>query len=239
MSSEAKGLNLESEDQIAKMSEIHHFSAPELDHLKILRQGSNDEAMLKTFRDLRSQVYTKANGSNFSCMVTSIVSGGGASFVARNLSAAIALDKSKTAAIVDCNFYAPTTHELLSAEINIGLTDYLNVRDMGIEYVVYASGIPRVRVIPCGNNARFSAERLATAKMSGFIRELKARYSDRYVVVDSPAILDYPADARTLADICDFVILVVPYAMVNKAQVKSAIKSIGQNKLAGVVFNNI
>jgi len=101
-----------SEEQIEKMSEVHTFSDAELDSLKILRQGMKDEKILKMFRELRTRLYSHAKSNNFVCFVTSVVPAGGASYVSRNLAAAIALDKTKTSAIVDCNFYDPSVYSL-------------------------------------------------------------------------------------------------------------------------------
>lgn len=226
-----------SEEQIEKMSEVHSFSDAELDHLKILRQGMKDESILKMFRELRTRLYSHAGGKNFVTMVTSVAEDGGASYVSRNLAAAIALDKTKTSVVVDCNFYDPSAEELLGAESNLGLTDYLSVRDMGLEFIVYASGIPRVRVIPSGNNVEAATERLSSTKMHLFVQELKARYADRYVILDGPPVGEYSADVRLIGSLCDFVVLVVPYGKVTDAQIKSAIETIGQDRLAGVVFN--
>ncbi len=226
-----------SEEQIEKMSEVHSFSDAELDHLKILRQGMKDEKVLKMFRELRTRLYSHVTGKNFVCMVTSVTDDGGASYVSRNLAAAIALDKTKTSVIVDCNFYEPSAEALLGAEANLGLTDYLSVRDMGVEFVVYASGIPRVRVIPTGGNIEAATERVSSSKMHMFVQELKTRYSDRYVIMDGPSVSEYSADVRLIGGLCDFVVLVVPYGKATDAQIKSAIDTIGHEKLAGIVFN--
>jgi len=227
------------EEQIEKMSEVHSFSDAELDQLKILRQGMKDEKVLKMFRELRTRLYAHAGGKNFVCMVTSVTSDGGASYVSRNLSAAIALDKTKTAVIVDCNFYDPSSEELLGAESNLGLTDYLSVRDMGLEFIVYASGIPRVRVIPAGNNGEAATERLSSNKMHLFVQELKTRYSDRFVILDGPSVSEYSADVRLIGSLCDFVVLVVPYGKATDAQIKHAVDTIGRDRLAGIVFNYV
>ncbi len=228
-----------SEEQIEKMSEIHSFSDSELDHLKVLRQGMKDQSILKMFRELRTRLYSHSQGKNFVCMVTSVVGQGGASYVSRNLATSIALDKTKTSVLVDCNFYAPSAEELLGAEANLGLTDYLSVRDMGVEFVVYASGIPRVRVIPTGSNVEAATERVSSSKMHMFVQELKTRYSDRYVVMDGPSVGENSADVRLISSLCDFVVLVVPFGKATDAQVKSAIDTIGKDKVAGVVFNYI
>ncbi len=226
-----------SEEQIEKMSEVHSFSDAELDHLKILRQGMKDEKILKMYRELRTRLYSRAGGKNFVCMVTSVTEDGGASYVSRNLAAAIALDKTKTSVIVDCNFYDPSAEELLGAEANLGLTDYLSVRDMGVEFIVYASGVPRVRVIPTGSNIEAATERVSSSKMHMFVQELKTRYADRYVIMDGPPVGEYSADVRLIGGLCDFVVLVVPYGKATEAQVKNAIETIGKDRVAGIVFN--
>jgi Mrp family chromosome partitioning ATPase len=228
-----------SEEQIAKMSEVHTFSESELDYLKILRQGMKDEKILKIFRELRTRLLAKSQGKNFVGLVASVVPNGGASYVSRNLSASVALDKTKTSVLVDCNFYNPSTEELIGADANLGLTDYLSVKDMGIEFIVYASGIPRVRVIPAGSNIEAATERVSSAKMHMFVQELKARYPDRYIFMDGPSVSEYPADVRLLSSLCDFVILVVPFGKATDAQINSAIETVGKDRVAGVVFNYV
>ncbi len=230
---------LKSEQQIAKMSEVHNFSGPDLNNLKVLHEGTANEKTLKVFRELRTQLYDKAGSKNYVCLVTSVCPSGGASYTASNLAAAIALDKSKTSVVVDCNFYDPAMDDLLSAEANVGLTDYLSIQEMGIEFILYASGIKRLRIIPAGNNTHGATEKLSSSKMAAFLRELKARYPDRYVIIDSPSVGDFSADVRILAQLCDFVVLVVPYGKVTDSEVKNCIDILGEQRVAGVVFNNV
>lgn len=240
MDSRATGAGqLQGNARIEQMSEIHQFSKAELDNLKILYQSNAGDSRLKVFRDLRTRVYAKTPGKNFTCMVTSVVPDGGCSYVVNNLAAAIALDKTKTSLIVDCNFYAPSSDTLIVTDADDGLTDYLDSPSMGIESIVYASGVSRVRVIPAGNNTEGATERLSSERMQSFLTELKTRYSDRYILIDAPAVGEYAADTRIMASLCDFVILVVPYGLVTEAQVRSAIEALGEHQLAGMVFNQM
>ncbi|WNO08589.1 XRE family transcriptional regulator [Teredinibacter sp. KSP-S5-2] len=225
--------------RIERMSEIHRFSQAELDKYKILYQGTSNEQLLKVFRDLRTRVYAKSNGQNFVCMVTSVVPDGGCSYVVNNLAAAIALDKTRTSLVVDCNFYSPSVDSLIVTDAEVGLTDYLDRGDMGIESIVYASGIPRVRVIPAGGNTEGATERLSSKRMQAFLEELKSRYSDRYILIDAPSVGEYSADTRIMASLCDFVILVVPYGKVTEAKIQASIDAIGPKRLAGMVFNHL
>jgi len=223
--------------QIDRMSEIHRFSKTELDQFKVLYQGMSNTQMLRVFRDLRTRVYSRAQGQNFICMITSVVPKGGCSYVTKNLAAAIALDKTRTSLVVDANFYAPSMGELVVTEADQGLTDYLDSGTLGVESIVYASGIPRVRVIPVGGNTEGATERLSSVRMQAFLNELKTRYSDRYILLDAPSVGEYAAEARIMAGLCDFVILVVPYGKVTESQVKGAVDAIGEKCLAGLVFN--
>lgn len=223
--------------RVINMSEIHAFSEAELNQLKLVHSGSGNDNLIKVFRDLRTRVYTRAKGKNFTCMVASIVAGGGGSYIAKNLASTIALDKTKTSLLVDANFYAPSTKELVVTDTDIGLTDYLDNEDIGVESVVYATGIARVRVVPIGGNSESATEKLSSKRMKLFMDELKNRYKDRYVIVDSPSVEDYSADVRILSSLCDFILLVVPYAKVTESQVNNAIKVLGKDKIAGLVFN--
>ncbi len=228
-----------SDARIDKMSEIHRFSRAELDHMKILYQSVSNDQRLKVFRDLRTRLYSKSSSKNFVCMVTSVVPNGGCTYVVNNLAAAIALDKTRTSLLVDCNYYAPAADSLIVTDTDAGLTDYLDAPTMGVESIVYASGIPRVRVVPVGGNREGATERLASKRMHTFLQELKARYPDRYILIDSPAVGEYSADIRILASMCDMVVLVVPYGKVTESQVQFCIDAIGEKRLAGMIFNHM
>ena len=70
------------------------------------------------------------------------------------------------------------------------------------------------------------------------MRELLERYSDRYVFFNTDAIID-SADTKILVELCDFVILEVPYGKVTKNKIFESAEAIGKEKLLGVVFNHM
>jgi len=102
---------------------------------------------------------------------------------------------------------------------------------------VHASGISRVRVIPAGYKRLGGTEMLTTPRMRAFVEEVKGRYPDRFILLDSPPVSVYSAESRILADLCDFVVLVVPSGRVTESQVNEGIVAIGRERLAGVIFN--
>ena len=223
--------------QINHMTELREFSGHELDELKILHSGMADRRVLNAFRDLRTKLLQRSQHNNFICMVTSLGEGGGASYVSANLAAAFALDKSKTSLLIDCNLYDPSVDKLLSMDAEYGVTDFLDNGDLDVQDIIYASGIPRLRGIPIGGNRERGAEHFSSLRMNLFIQNIKTRYPDRFIIADAPSI-NTSAEARILADLCDLVVLVVPYGKVTSSQILSGIERIDKNKLAGLVFNN-
>lgn len=170
-------------------------------------------------------------------MVTSISNVGGASYVATNLASVFALDKAKTSILIDANLYAPSLDVLIIGDAKSGITDYLSDTNLDIKDIVYATGIPRLRVIPIGDNSEGAAEYFSSEKMLHFIKELRTRYTDRYVFIDSPPVTE-SSEARILAEIADVVIVVVPHGRATHDQIEAAIEILGKDKISGIVYNN-
>lgn len=225
-------------EKIRRMAEVGWLNYAELEEFKIIHPGMAQDKVLHAFRDLRTNLYQLAEGrENFVLLVTSISPGGGASFVSMNLGAAIALDESKTSIVVDCNVYNPSLHRILPVEPDFGLVDYLENVTLELKDIIYSTGIRRMRLIPAGSQRQPGTEFFTSTRMRRFVQELRARYRDRYVIMDAPA-LGTSADARILVEQCDYVLLVVPFGKVNEAQLAASIEAVGDKKLAGVIFNN-
>jgi protein-tyrosine kinase len=222
---------------IGQMGEVDHFSVEELDRLKVISGSMQNSKILNIFRELRTQLIKKSQKKNFVCMVTSAFSKGGASYIATNLASVFALDKAKTSLLIDANLYAPSLEQLIIGDAGAGITDYLSDNSLSIKDVVYATGIPRLRVIPVGDHNEGAAEHFSSNKMLHFIDEVRTRYNDRYIFIDSPPVTE-SSEARILSEIADMVILVVPHGGGSYEQIEAAIQIIGKDKLTGLVYNN-
>ncbi|KZZ53142.1 hypothetical protein A3761_18035 [Oleiphilus sp. HI0123] len=97
--------------------------------------------------------------------------------------------------------------------------------------------MPRLRVVPIGDNSEGAAEYFSSDKMQRFVDEIRSRYSDRYIFIDAPPVTE-SSEARILTEIADMVVLVVPHGRATAEQVEAAISVIGKDKLAGLVYNN-
>lgn len=222
---------------ISEMSEFSLKNQNELVARKIIYPGMRQRDVLSAFRDIRTKLLSAQSGNNFCLMVSSLSEGGGSGFVSVNTAASFAIDETKTAVYVDCNAEEAYANRLLSDDADYGLMDYLVTPSLGIEDIIYSSGIPRLRVIPAGKARDSSVESLASSRMVAFIKELKNRYPDRFIILDVPPV-SYSSIARILAPMVDLALLVVPFGKVTSDQVMSGVDAVGKERFAGLIFNN-
>ncbi|MBI3546662.1 MAG: AAA family ATPase [Gammaproteobacteria bacterium] len=224
-------------DAITRMREKSLLGKQVLAENHLIYPELGENGTVRAFREIRTKIIQKLQGRNSIIMVTSVTGGGGSSFVTRNLGVAFAFDAGKTALLIDCNFKNPSLHQLFGTGTFHGLTDYLENSQMDIAEIIHAVGIERLRIVPSGGKREIPAEYFTSAKMKRLLDNIKQRYRERYILIDAPPMTE-SADTQILADLCDYVVLVVPYGKVSDAQIDSCVKAIGDKKLLGVVFNN-
>lgn len=224
--------------EIALMDCGELLTNSQLANIGIIHSDMMEGVIANTYRDMRTKLIQKNNGKNFVAMITSCVPGKDSSITSLNMASAFALDESKTALIIDCNINDPKIDTLLGLDIDTGLTDYLENEHIDIGDMLYNSGVQRLNIIPTGTARETVTEHFTSLRMRQLMERLISRYNDRYIFIDTPPILE-SADTRILVELCDFVILVVPYGKVTKNRLVEAANSINKEKLLGVVFCDV
>ena len=224
--------------EIALMVEDELFDSHKLSELKIISSNMNESKVANTYRELRTKLLHKSQGKNFIVMVTSCIDDDSSSSVILNMASAFTFEETKTSLIIDCNLSKPRLNEDLQKEVDIGLIDYLKDENIDAESILYKTGIKRLRMIPAGRASESASEYFTSQRMRSLMSGLLRRYSDRYIFINTPPITE-SADSKILAELCDFTVLVVPYATTSKAKVKEASNKLGKDKLLGVVFSDI
>ncbi len=193
---------------------------------------------LNAFKEVRTELLKSVGDRGLTVLVTSVLPGGGGTFVAANLGIGLTFDETRTALLVDCNLPKPGLAKLFpAAEVEKGLTDYLTGANLATEDLVHRTGVPRLRLIATGERKMLSGDYLASQRMRRLLGEIRERYPDRYIVLDAPSISE-TADAKILAQYCDAAVLVVPYGRATRGRIGTAVKALGEEKLAGVVLND-
>lgn len=203
---------------------------------KIIYPEAAENETITALREIRTKILKRTESKNCVIMVTGTSLRSGATFVTINLATAFALDASRTALAIDCNIRDPYLHQLVNGEIKSGLTNFLTDNRGDVADIIQPTGISRLRVIPAGVNIDPTVEYFTMERMRRLIRSVRERYPDRNVLLDCPPI-SRSADAQILQQLCDYVLVVVPYARATPSMVQAALKHIDPKKLLGVILN--
>ena len=205
---------------------------------RIIHPGMKDFEVLNAFRELRTSILPKIDKFNSVLQVSAINAGGGASFNAVNLAVSCTFDQHRNALLVDCNFDKPSLAKTLGIEPELGLFDFLTDRVSDIADIIHPTSIPRLNLVPSGNVDNGEHIEFFTGEnMRMFLEDVRNRYEDRIIIIDAPPLLD-SADAKILAEVVDYALLVVPYKGATSGSINKMIKAIGTEKIVGMVINN-
>ncbi|TQV74578.1 polysaccharide biosynthesis protein [Aliikangiella marina] len=221
---------------ISQMEQAKNFTLKELQDKSLIYPGMKNSTLLDRYRTLRTKLLSLSRDQNFVTLVTSVVPESNSHLIAANLAATFALDEAKTSMLIESNIRYPHLNDIFEMRESRGMIDFLENEEWESGEVLYKTGIPRLRFVPSGLPRENSAEYFTTDKMSHFVRELVGRYPDRYPIINAPSIED-SADTRILIELCDMVVLVVPYGKCSDEEVMQACLAIGEDKLAGVVLD--
>lgn len=224
-------------EQIRNMTLPALWNQDELYEKKVIFTGMRQREVLNAFREVRIRLLQRTQTDNMVVLVSSVADAGGSTFFSFNLAATFALDQHKTALFVDCNPYSSAAEKYIVGNIGKGLTQYLTDYTVPLKQIIYPSGIERLRVIPSGGSSESAAEFFNSKRMEVLVAEIKARYPDRFIVLDAPSV-QQSTEARILSRYCDHALLVVPFGKAVVDEVLAAVDAVGKEKFAGLVFNN-
>lgn len=221
----------------------HQYLAPESTLVKIsnpylvtaTRPGSREA---EEYRKLKSAIVALTRQKEFfnTLMVTSALGGEGKSITALNLAVTLAQEYDHTVLLVDADLRRPSLHGYLGIEAGIGIADCLT-DGIDIGEALIKTGIGKLSFLQAGKGLESPAEMLSSQKMRELFREMKHRYPDRFIVIDTPPVLPV-AETRSLGALVDGVVFVVKESGATPDEIKDACAAFDRGKLLGVVYNN-
>jgi len=229
------GISPSTRGHIPSMRELNIRNKNNLAARKIIYPDMLNGKVVDQFREIRTHIYQSLRQQNTPILFTAVCGDAGNTFVTKNIAAAIALDDAKTSLVVDCNLANPGFKDLIGDGEYLGVTDYIE-GGISLDEIIQPVGINRMRLISAGAKKESVTDYLTSARLKTLFSELQDRYSDRVILVDSPSIKDF-ADAKILTNLFSHVVLVVPYRKVTENQIANAVKSIGKEKIIGMVIN--
>lgn len=195
-------------------------------------------AIAEEYRKLKSALVKLTTGETFSTtlLVTSAVPSEGKSITALNLAISLAQEYDHTVLLIDADFRRPTIHSYLGIEQRTGFSDCL-LGEAQISDVIIPTGIGRLSVVTAGREIPNPAELFASQKTEALITEIKERYQDRYIIIDTPPVLPF-AESRTLAHLVDGVLFVIKEQLASQKNIKEALDALKGCGLLGIVYND-
>ena len=170
-------------------------------------------------------------------MVASAMSGEGKSLVAVNLASIIAAELHSHALLVDCDLRNPSLTRWFGLQEKKGLADYL-IGEAEVQDLLIKTSIDKLSILSGGSIQENPVEIVGSNKMKTLIQDLKSRYEDRYIIIDSSPILA-TTEPSVLNEIVDGIILVIKSGDTPRETIQQAVRLLNKNKILGVVLNNM
>jgi len=190
------------------------------------------------FRKLRAHLLKlMIPASPKTIMVTSATTLEGKSFVAVNLAAGIANELHNHALLVDCDLRSPSLSKWFGIQEGRGLSDYLTGNGSSSE-VILKTEVDKLSLLPAGKVPDNPTELIGSKKMEALVQELKLKQEGRYIIFDATPLLA-TTEPEVLAKWVDGIILVVRAGVTPRETIEQAVKSIGKEKIIGVVLNDL
>jgi protein-tyrosine kinase len=189
------------------------------------------------FKLLRTRILFPPSGRPpRTILVTSAVAEEGKTFVAANLAVNIAKNVDEHVLLVDCDLRKPSIHAKFGFNRVKGLSEYLTA-GLELASLLLKTGVGKLTLLTSGAPPPNPSELITSSKMAALIEELKARYDDRYIIIDSPPLMMAP-ETSAIAKWVDGILLVVKYGTPMDL-VEDLVSHLDREKIIGVVMNKI
>jgi protein-tyrosine kinase len=189
------------------------------------------------FRLLKNNILFPEKGTVPKCiMVTSTAPGEGKSFVAANLAITLSQSIDEYVLLMDCDLRSPTIHSMFGYNDNAqGLSEYLS-KAKPLSSLLVNSFLDKLTILPAGQIPPNPSELLSSEQMRRLIHEVKLRYSDRYIIIDTPPP-SLTSETSVISRQVDGIVIVIKQGQTRKKDILNVIDIYGREKILGIVYN--
>jgi exopolysaccharide/PEP-CTERM locus tyrosine autokinase len=191
------------------------------------------------YRKLKSVLVSLTKQDTFrnTLLVTSSLSGEGKSVTAVNLAISLAQEFDHTVLLVDADLRKPSLHGFFGLEPKTGLSDCLQ-HGIDLGEALIRTGIGKLTLLPSGKPVRNPVELFSSQRMTDLVREMKNRYPDRYIIIDTPPVLLF-AETLSLSYLVDGVVFLVREGRVTIENITEALTALKGTPVLGMVYNDV
>lgn len=195
-----------------------------------------DVPLIESYKTLKAKILKRAEENKWrTIMVTSPCKGEGKTVTAINLAMVIAQETNQTVLLADTDMRNPSVLKMFGIKESNGLCDFF-LNDMPITNLLVNPGIDRFTILPGGKPVANTAEILRSHKMASLVKEMKDRYSDRYIIFDLPPLL-MCTDPLVFSKYVDATVIVVEAGKTSKKDLKRGWDLLDGENILGIVLN--
>ena len=203
---------------------------------KIFTIHAPDSFDAELFKVLRTQIlFPKDGNKRRSIIITSSFPSEGKSFVSANIAASIARGINDHVLLIDADLRRPKLHTMFGYSRVQGLNEYLTDQK-NLDELIIRTQFDKLSLLPAGGESKNATELLSSNKMKEFLKEVKDRYKDRLIIIDS-APVQATSEASVLSNYVDGTILVVRNQKTPREGVLETVETLGRKNILGVVLN--
>ena len=220
-----------------KRTKVIPVDREQLDKHLIISYSGKHEAT-ERFKILRAQIMEKMKetGGN-TLLITSPNPNEGKTLCAINLAVSLSQEVHRTTLLVDADLRSPDIQKIFGLEPTLGLSNYL-LGEAELPSLFINPGIEKLTILPAGPPLPSSTELLGAPRMKSLVIELKSRYRDRFIIIDTSALLT-TADPLVMSDSVDGIILVIEAERTTNAQIERSLELLKGKPLIGALMNKI
>ena len=201
--------------------------------------NDQDAPASEQYRKLKSVIVKLSQMGDFdkALMVTSSVAGEGKTITSLNLAITLAQEFDHTVLLVEADIRKPSVLQYLGLKAQRGLTDCV-LDGTDLSEVLVKTGIGNLTVLPAGRRVENPVELFSSNKMTELFDDIKSRYNDRYVIVDTTPLLPF-AEPAYIANMIGAVLLIVREGVTTPDKLKRSLEMLKNHNLLGVVNNGV
>jgi exopolysaccharide/PEP-CTERM locus tyrosine autokinase len=191
------------------------------------------------YRKLKSLIVklSKMGELDRAMMVTSPVAGEGKTLTSINLAITMAQEFDHTVLLIEADVRKPSVLKYLGLESQPGLTDCV-LDGLDVSEVLIKTGIGSLTIMPSGRKVENPVELFSSNRMDAILTEIKQRYKDRYIIIDTTPLLPF-AEPQYIANLVGAVLLVVREGLTTPEKLKRSLEILKNNNLLGIVSNGV
>jgi len=168
-------------------------------------------------------------------MVTSARPGEGKTFISLNLALAFASERDVKALLVDVDTQHSSLQTILGIPSDIGIVDVL-AGNRELSEALVQTNVPNLMVLPSGRGGPHVPELFSSNRMAILMAEMTRRFSDRYIIIDTPPCMA-SSDAAALAPLVGQIVFIVEAHHTQQVEIEASLSMLSACPRISLLLN--